>query len=36
MEDVSYLSQAFKSTEEFNNFMEEISKFYAKSNEILK
>ena len=36
MEDVSYLGQPVKNQEEYNSFLEELSKFYYKSNDVLK
>jgi hypothetical protein len=36
LEDVSYVSQPYKSQEELNTFIEELSKFYFRSNDYLK
>lgn len=36
LEDVSYVGQPVKSQEELNSFLEELSKFYFKSNDYLK
>ena len=36
LEDVSYLGQPVKNQEEYNSFLEELSKFYYKSNDVLK
>lgn len=36
LEDVSYVAQPLKNQDELNTFLEELSKFYFRSNDYLK